>query len=122
MSSWTDDYTRSRTIGSIPYTINDIMGRKEKIDSVRTSSVTASGSVTLLPEVPLARRDYIKVTNEGAVDVAILSTISGTASDGILIAANGGSWDDSTNAPLYIVSTGANSEVRVYERASCPLK
>lgn len=118
MSSWTDDYTRSRTIGSIPYAIDDIIGRKENKDSVATTVMTVSGTPDLLPPSPLGRRDYIKVVNEGSVDVAIVTSASGLPANGLLIAASGGNWEDNTNATFYIVSTGANSEVRVYERAS----
>ena len=118
MASWTDDYTRSRTIGDIPYEIDDIIGRQSGVDTATTTAIVASGTVTLLPETPLGRRNYIQVVNTGAVDIAIVTSISGVAADGIVVASSGGTWEDSTSAPLYVVSTGANSAVTVYERAT----
>jgi hypothetical protein len=121
MATWTDDYTRSRQIGSVPFTLDSTIGRKDGSDRVKTTSMTVSGTPSLLPSEPLGRRSYIEVTNIGAVDVAIVTTSTGVASDGILVSASGGVWSDSVSASLYIVSTGADSEVRVYERAKSPI-
>ena len=93
------------------------VGKREAIDKIYTRSVTASGTVTLLPESPLGRRTYIKVKNIGNIDVAIVSHQTMSPTDGYIVDASGGEYDAITNAPLYIVSTGADSEVRVYELA-----
>ena len=118
MADWTDDYTRSRTIGVVPYAVDDMIGRSDKVDKVMTTSMSVSGTVVRLPTNPLGRRNYIKVTNEGGVNVAILPA-SGTAlAEGVIVSSGGESWEETTNADLYIVSTGAASTVTVYERAS----
>ncbi|HLD90962.1 MAG TPA: hypothetical protein VI911_08120 [Patescibacteria group bacterium] len=117
MASWTDDYTRSRAVGvPPPYEIEDIIGRRDNYDKIVTSTITVSGTPTLLPATPLHNRNYVKVINIGTVDVSIITASGVSAADGILVAGSGGEWEDVTNAPLYIVSTGLDSEVRVYER------
>lgn len=93
------------------------VGKRAAIDKIYTSSVTASGIVTLLPESPLGRRTYIKVKNIGSVDVAILSHQNMSSSDGYIVDANGGEYNITTNADLYVISTGADSEIRIHELA-----
>lgn len=100
------------------YDIDAKIGKKFKIDTVKTSSITVSGTVTSLPETSLGRRDYIKVTNVGGVEVEILSSANQSVGDGYPLAASGGEFEAETNATLYIVSTGAASELRVFERAT----
>lgn len=93
------------------------IGRTDSTDKVKTSVLTASGTATMVPT--MGRRSYIKITNVGGVPVAIGSdvlTTSGT--NGFLLPATTGTWEDWTDAPIYIASTGADSEVRVYERAT----
>lgn len=119
MPSWTDDYTRSRAIGVVPYAINDKIGRPDdKLDKAKITVMTVSGTADLLPIAPLGRRSFIKITNTGGVDVAILTSSGMAAIDGFVVDANGGTWEDYTNATFYVVSTGADSTVQVYERAS----
>lgn len=119
MASWTDDYTRSRAVGvPPPYEIDDMIGRRDNYDKIVTSSMVVSGTASLLPSSPLLNRTYIKVINTGSVAVAILPVSGTLAADGMLVAASGGEWEDNTNAVLHIVSTGADSEVRVYERST----
>lgn len=118
MTSWLDDYTRSRAIGVVPYTIDSKIGRSDSIDKSKITIMTVSGSPTLLPPSPLGRRNYIKIENTGGVDVAIVTSASGIASEGFVIASGGGTWEDNTTSVFYIVSTGADSTVQVYERAS----
>jgi hypothetical protein len=120
MPSWTDDYTRSRAIGvPPPYEIDDMIGRRDNYSKVVTSSMTVtSGTATLLPTNPLLNRTYIKVINTGSFDVAIMYTSGTLAASGLLVAGSGGEWEDTTSAPLYIISTGEDSEVRVYERST----
>lgn len=113
-----EDYTKYRAQGVIPYEINDIIGRRDQMDTAQTSVMIVSSTASLLPESPLGRRDYIKVKNIGATDVSIVTASGMTASSGIIVDATGGEWEDNTDAVLYIISTGADSEVRVYERAS----
>ena len=113
-----EDYTKYRAQGVIPYEIDDVIGRKGWIDTAQTTLMVVSGTADRLPPSPLGRRNYIYVKNEGSVDVAITTATGTTHSGGMIVSANGGEWSDSTDSPLYIVSTGANSEVRVYERAT----
>ena len=113
-----EDYTKYRAQGVIPYAVEDLIGRNDSNDKAQTTGMTVSGTADLLPPNPLGRRNYIKVKNEGAVDVAITTATGVAHADGIIVDANGGEWEDSTDAILYIVSTGADSNVRVYERSS----
>ena len=122
VDKYNDDQAKYRATGVIPYDLDDIIGRQKRIDKVATTSMTVSGTPALLPENPLPRRDYISVVNTGGTDVAIVTTSGGSASEGYIISASGGTWYDETNAKFYIVSTGANSTVRVYERATSKIK
>ena len=91
------------------------IGKKQPIDSIRTSSVTVSGVVVAIPT--LGRRSHLKIKNVGAVEVAIVTSLDDLATDGYTIAASGGEFIEDTNAQLYAISTGAASELRIYERA-----
>ena len=111
---YTDDKSKYRTLGT-PYNIDSLSGRQTGVDKVQTSVVTASGTASLLPASPLARRNYIKVKNVGSTTVEILhSTASGVTGYPLVQNAE---WEENTDAVLYIKSTGSDSEVRVYERA-----
>lgn len=118
MTAWTDDYTRSRAIGTVPYTIDSIIGRSEAADKVQITEMSVSGTVVSLPTTQLARRSYIKVTNTGSEAATILATISGTVSGTGIQLASSASWEDNTAAKLYIVSTATGTTVTVYERSS----
>lgn len=100
---------------------NDI-GRRDSVDKVKTTSMNATGVVQLLPTDPLGRRNFIRVKNVGATTVAVVTSSTMPAASGYTIPANGGEWEDTTNAPLYVVSTGANSAILVYERAAMRVK
>lgn len=100
------------------YDINDKIGRKDSKDIIRTSVVTAGSTPSLLAGAIFGRRSNIKVINMGAVDVSLVTTSGSSAADGYIIKASGGVFEDNTDGVLYIVSTGADSEVRVYERSS----
>ena len=115
VDKYTDDKAKYRTVGEIPYAIDDKIGRQTGVDKTATSSVVASGTAGLLPSSPLARRNYIKIKNLGSTTVEVLySTTSGVTGYPLVQNAE---WEENTDAILYIKSTGANSEVRVYERA-----
>ena len=97
-------------------TVNKI-GRTDSTDKIRTTNTTVSGTPEAI--ATFGRRNYIKVRNEGTVDIAVGNdTLAVSGTNGFVVAANGGEWDDNTDAPVYIVSTGADSEVRIYERAT----
>ena len=116
MAEWRDDYTRSRAVGVVPYDIDDKIGRADGgIDKSVVTDIVASGTVTLLPESPLGRRDYISIVNTGAVDVEVFSDPTGS---GITVAASGGVWEMSASGSFYIKSTGADSTVTVLEKSS----
>ena len=118
MPAWTDDYTRSRTVGvAPPYAVDDKIGRQDSVDRVATTSMTATATQQLLPATPLGRRNHIIVQNIGATTVAIVDSSTTAAADGIQIAA-GAEWSETTDAVLYVISTGADSAIRVYERAT----
>jgi len=122
MADYRDDVSRYRTLVSGTHdnysgthNVNDVIGRQTGVDKVRTTSVTATSGVALLPASPLPRRNYIKVKTVGTTTVEILySTASGVV--GYPLPQNA-EWEENTDAVLYIKSTGADSEVRVYERA-----
>ena len=116
MSSYTDDKSKYRTIVSgTLYAVEDKIGRQTGVDKVQTSAVTATSGIALLPASPLPRRNYIKVKNVGATTVEVMySNASGTVGYPLVQNAE---WEENTDAVLYIKSTGADSEVRVYERA-----
>ena len=115
VDKYTDDKSKYREIGVIPYEIDDIIGRQSGTDKVATTMITASGSIDLLPSSPLPRRNYIKIKNIGSTTVEILhSNVSGTVGYPVVQNAE---FEENTDAVLYIKSTGSDSEVRVYERA-----
>jgi hypothetical protein len=116
MPSRTDDYTKYRSIGVIPYEVDDMIGRNDSMDKVMTTAMTISGTVVSLPTSPLPRRNYIRVNAVSGSTISILSSASMTSSDGVTVV-SGTYWEDHTDAPLYVVSTGASSSIRVYERA-----
>lgn len=111
------DYTKYRAQGVIPYAVEDLIGRGEGVDVTQTTVMTVSGSVSSLPPTPLGRRNYIQVKNIGTTDVAIVTSTGTAHTSGMIVTASGGTWEENTDSPLYIVSTGADSEVRVYERS-----
>lgn len=100
------------------YNIDDKIGRRDSRDIIRTTALTASSTPSLLAGPTVGRRSNVKVINIGSVDVALVTTSGSLVADGYIIKANGGKFEDNTDGVLYIVSTGANSEVRVYERSS----
>ena len=118
MAKYTDDRSKYRTVGVVPYDIDDRIGRADGgVDKTAITDIVASGVATLLPSSPLGRRDYISITNTGGVDVEVLnSTTSGVA--GVTVAASGGTWEENASGSFYIKSTGADSAVTVYERSS----
>ena len=97
------------------YALNDKIGLKFKVGSVSTFSLTVSSGMLAVP-TKIGRRDYIKVTNSGSIAVKLFSspTLSGT--EGYVLSASGGVFEDTVSTPLYIQSTGANTTVTVYER------
>lgn len=93
------------------------IGRSDSTDRINTTNTTASGTPTMINT--FGRRSYIKLRNTGAVDIAIGNdTLAVSGTNGFIVVASGGEWEDTTDAPVYIVSTGADSEVRIYERAT----
>ena len=93
------------------------IGRTDSIDRIKVSRLTASGTPTMIPV--MGRRNYIKVFNKGGVIIEIGdSTLTTSGGNGLPLAATSGTWEDNTDAPIYIVSTGADSSVIVYERAT----
>jgi len=112
---WTDDYTRSRAVGTVPYSIEDKIGRQDWVDKIAVSSVTASGVIELLPASPLGRRNYIKILNNGPNTVEIhSSTASGSVGYPV---ASGVEWEEYSDAVFYMKSAGT-SVLTVYERSS----
>ena len=89
------------------------MARQEKIDGIGVSVVTATSTITEIPTT-IGRRDYIKILNNSSVIVKIFP--SAIATDGFTIAATGGVFEENTNAPIFIQSTGVDTPVDVYER------
>jgi len=115
MATKEDDYTKYRTVGAIPYVIDDKIGRRDSRDRTAITDVTVvSGIYTLLPTAPLGRRDYILVKNTGAASI-LITTESG-ATTGVSLAA-GEEFSDSTDATFYAYSTATGS-VNVYERST----
>ena len=99
------------------YNIDDKIGRKPKIDEISTFSVTASGTAALV-SCTIGYRNYIKVANNSAVDVVILSSVDTSVADGFTVKASGGLFEDFTGASIYIQSTAADTPVDIYERKS----
>lgn len=95
---------------------DDKIGSKQPVDVISTSSVTVSGVAVLIPT--LARRSNVKIKNIGGTDVSIITSLDDLASTGYIVAASGGEFIDDTNAPLYAISTGSASELRIYQRAN----
>jgi hypothetical protein len=116
MPSKEDDYTRYRTPGVIPYTIEAKIGRSDSKDKIAiTDMTTVSGAYELLPSSPLGRRDHIAVQNKGPADVMIV-TASGST-DGFTLATDD-VFEDSTDAIFYVYSSAGSSTIQVYERSS----
>lgn len=99
------------------YEIDDKIGRSDSRDKIQITPMTVTSVHQLVPPLPLGRRNYIKIKNEGAVDVAVVLASGITSASGYIIKASGGEFEDNTDAVMYIVSTGAGSNVRVYERS-----
>ena len=123
---YTEDKSKYRTpvsgtMGSYTntYEVDDKIGRADGgIDKTAiTDIIASSGVATLLPASPLGRRDYIKITNTGGVDVEVSNTTA-TGVAGVTVSASGGTWEENASGPFYIKSTGADSAVTVYERSS----
>jgi len=119
MADWRDnDYTKNRNTGVTPYEIDDLIGREDSRDKVNTTFITVSGTASLLPPLPLGRRNYIKVKNlDGSTSVSILDSADTTYSGGYILVA-GGEWEDNTDAVLYITTLAGSVNVQVYERSS----
>jgi len=100
--------------------MDDKYGRQDSRDKINISRVTVSGTSPIpVPSASLGRRNYIKIKNVGSVDVSLVTASGSEASDGYIITGNGGEWEDTTDASFYIVSTtGASSDISVYERSS----
>jgi len=100
------------------YTIDQIIGRRNSTDTVRTTAMTVTATPSLLPASPLGRRDYIKVKNMGGVNNVAITTASGqNFSAGYPIGVSGGEWEAYTDGVLYIVTASGVSDVRVFERS-----
>lgn len=116
MATKENDYTKYRTVGVIPYEIEDKIGRPDSVDKTKVTNMTVtSGIYTLLPSSPLGRRNYISVVNTGANDIMIV-TVSGET-DGVVLSTDEAFADD-TDAILYVYSTAGDSTVQVYERST----
>ena len=99
------------------YEIDDKIGRSNSTDKIQTTAMTVTSGHQLVPPSPLGRRSYIKIKNEGSVDVAVVAASGVAHALGYIVDADGGEFEDNTDAQMYIVSTGAGSDVRVYEKA-----
>lgn len=99
------------------YTIDDKIGRSDSRDKVAMTNMSVSSTAAPLPTSPLGRRNFIRVKNMDIVDSVAILTASGVYSDGFPVAA-GESWEESTDADLWIVASGGNIDVEVYERSS----
>ncbi len=113
-----DDYTRYRTVDlqNPPYQIDDIIGRRDKVDTVATISMSVTTDYSVVPPSPLGRRNYLKVTNSGTVDVYLTSSGVDTL-DGYQVGA-GETFEDNTDAIFYISTAAGTSDVNIYERAT----
>lgn len=119
MADWRDnDYTKNRKTGVIPYDVDDKIGRIDGRDKTQTTVITVSGIASLLPALPLGRRNYIKIKNlDGSTSVSVLPSADTTYSGGYIVVA-GGEWEDNTDAVLYITTLAGSVNVQVYERSS----
>lgn len=98
------------------YTIDSKIGRSDSRDKVAITTMSVSSTAAPLPTSPLGRRNFIRVKNIGVDSVAIL-TASGVYSDGYPVSA-GASWEESTDADLWIAAISGTVDVEVYERSS----
>ena len=114
VDKYTDDKAKYRTVGVVPYAVEDRIGRTDSRDSVLMTPMTVSGTADLLPQSPMGRRNYIKVHNRGpaTIDIRTETTVSG------IQVASGDTWEENTDGTFYIISTGAASAVIVYERST----
>ena len=115
-----NDYTKHRSSTAAPAT-NDTtlkIGREDSIDKVNVTTMTVSGTASLIPASPLGRRNYIKIENlDVALSVYILPSATATCSGGYLIAA-GDEWEDDTDAIFYMATLSGSADVQIYERSS----
>lgn len=112
-----DDYTRYRTVGDIPYEVDDKIGRSDSRDRVAITAMTLSTTAVPLPANALDRRSHIKVINMDVANNVAILTVSGTYADGYSIPHTGGSWEDDTDAIFWIVAASGTPDVRVYEKS-----
>jgi len=98
------------------------IGRNDNIDRVAISTMTVSGTPTLIPPTPLGGRTYIKVKNTGSTHpLDIVDSNTGEYGTGYYIENVEGVniFADATRAPLYAVTaSGTTTTLRVYERRS----
>ncbi len=113
-----DDYTKYRTVDpqNPPYEIDDVIGRRDKVDTMATTSMLVSMTYSRVPTNPLGRRNYLKVTNSGVADVYLTGSGVDTL-DGYKIG-TGETFEDNTDAKFYISTAVGTSDVNIYERAT----
>lgn len=116
VDSYKDDKSIYRTPGG-EYAIDDKIGRSDSKDKIAVTNMSVSSTAAPLPTSPLGRRNFIRVKNTDLVDSVAILTASGVYSDGFPVAA-GESWEESTDADFWIVASGGNIDVEVYERSS----
>ena len=114
----TDDYTRYRAQGVIPYGIDDKIGRSDGRDKVATTAMSIGTTATRLPTNPLGRRNFIRIINLDAVNNIYILTASGTTYSGGYHVPAGETWEESTDAELWAMADVGTINVEVYERSS----
>lgn len=101
------------------YEIDDKIGRSDSRDKVEITAMSVTTTASRLPASPLGRRSHIKVQNlDGVNNIAILTSSGTTWSGGYVVAANGGEWEDTTDASFWVISVAGTVDARVYERSS----
>ena len=118
MATKEEDYTRYRTVDpqNPPYQIDDPIGRRDKVDTMTTTSMPVTTAYSLVPPSPLGRRNHLKVTNSGIVDIYLTSSGVDTL-DGYQVG-SGETFEDNTDAVFYISTAVGTSDASVYERAT----
>jgi hypothetical protein len=120
MSAKEDDYTRYRTVDpqNPPYTIDDPIGRRDKVDTMATTSMVVTTGYSLVPTIPLGRRNFLRITNSGVADVYLTTSTGIDTLDGYPVGA-GETFEENTDAKFYVSTAVGTSTVNVYERATC---
>lgn len=100
------------------YTIDDKIGRRDSRDVVKFSEVNVTTIPTIVPAMPLGRRNYIFIKNVDALTDVNVSVSSGIGDAAHVLSAGTGTWEENTDGTFYVSTVSGTADILVYERAA----